>query len=181
MARKGETVMTPKKLHFARCVASGMTQADAYREAYDVKRATNESIHSLASRLMADVKVRARVNTLVKVREAALTRSSLSDRERVLEKLRHMMDHATKEDTAKLKAAELLGRSQGLFKDVVESGDTSTASAAELQAELEERLNTLLGASQQATDADGGDTQVTEGEADTSEAIAADDSADTLH
>ena len=28
--------LTAKQMHFARCVASGMSQAEAYREAFDV-------------------------------------------------------------------------------------------------------------------------------------------------
>jgi hypothetical protein len=35
-----------KQAHFARCVAQGMTQADAYREAYDPKAGNHCGKHS---------------------------------------------------------------------------------------------------------------------------------------
>jgi hypothetical protein len=57
--------MTPKQEKFAQCVADGMTQADAYRTAFDVRANTKpETIVANASRLMADSNVSARVNEL---------------------------------------------------------------------------------------------------------------------
>jgi hypothetical protein len=77
-----------KQAHFARCVAQGMTQADAYREAYDPKQATTAaSIHTLASRLMGQVEIRSRVDALIKARERAVVASALTDRDKVLSKL----------------------------------------------------------------------------------------------
>lgn len=57
--------LTAKQEHFAQCVADGMTQADAYRTAYDVSANTlPETIWAEASRLMADHMVSARVKEL---------------------------------------------------------------------------------------------------------------------
>ena len=62
--------LTPKMLHFTRCVAGGMTQADAYREAYEPSDSTTAaSIHTLASRLMGRVEIRSRVDALIVARE----------------------------------------------------------------------------------------------------------------
>jgi hypothetical protein len=91
--------LTPKQAHFARCVAQGMTQADAYREAYDPKQSTAATIHTLASRVMARVEVRARVDALVKARERAVVASALTDRDKVLSKLRLWLE-GTEEQTA---------------------------------------------------------------------------------
>ncbi len=58
--------LTPKQLHFARCVASGMSQAAAYREAYDVKEGSKaESQQGSASKLMSNPLVRARVEAII--------------------------------------------------------------------------------------------------------------------
>ena len=141
MADQKET-LTPKQLHFARCVASGMTQSAAYREAYSVSPKTKpETVNQAASRLMANSNIAARVKVLVSMREQALIRSSLSDRERVLKKLRGAID-GEPTNALELKAAELLGKSVGLFKDVIEDG-SATRSAAELEAELQARLDEL--------------------------------------
>ena len=60
-------MLTPKQEAFAIAVASGMTQADAYREAFNVKPTTKpETIQNNASRLMKDTEVSARVEELKK-------------------------------------------------------------------------------------------------------------------
>lgn len=55
--------ITPKQEHFARLVAEGNSQADAYRVAFSSK-AKPETVHVRASELMADSKVKVRVQTL---------------------------------------------------------------------------------------------------------------------
>ena len=134
--------LTPKQLHFSRCIASGMTQADAYREAYDTQ-GSMATIHQSASRLMQHPKISARVQVLVAARERAIVQSTLSDREKVLGKLREWMDNASGEDSMKIRSAELLGKSVGLFKDVTLSSD-SERTPSEVASEIEQRLQQLL-------------------------------------
>lgn len=56
--------LTPKMELFAQEVAAGKTQAEAYRIAYDAKNMGANTIHSKASILMADDRVRARVEEI---------------------------------------------------------------------------------------------------------------------
>lgn len=56
--------MTPKQEKFAQCIADGMTQADAYRTAFDASRMKDSSIHVNASKLLSDAKVTQRVAEL---------------------------------------------------------------------------------------------------------------------
>ena len=136
--------LTPKMLHFTRCVASGMTQADAYREAYEPSDSTTAaSIHTLASRLMAKVEIRSRVDSLIVARERAVAASAVTDRDKVLSKLRGWMDNAEPADTAKLRAAELLGKAAGLFTTEV-NVTTLDRDASEVAAELQSKLTGLL-------------------------------------
>ena len=58
--------LTPKQESFAQNVASGKTQADAYRMAYDAGKMKDATIISKASILMADGNIRARVDELRK-------------------------------------------------------------------------------------------------------------------
>jgi len=135
--------LTAKQLHFCRCVASGMSQAAAYREAYDVSDTTKATTtHEAASRLMKRADVRARVDHLIRQREAGLVASALSDREKVLRKLRDWMDSAEPTDSNKIRAAELLGKSTGLFRDVVESVDSKTSE--DLLSDLERLLESSV-------------------------------------
>jgi len=128
--------LTAKQMHFCRCVASGMAQAEAYREAYDVTAEGKPASHrENASRLMARDDIRSRVNALIAQRERSILASALSDKERVLDKLRHWVDHAEAGDSNKIRAGELLGRSVGLFKDVIETSESR--SSDELLADLE--------------------------------------------
>ena len=148
--------LTPKQAHFARCVAQGMTQADAYREAYDPKQSTAATIHTLASRVMSRVEVRARVDALIKARERAVVASALSDRDKVLSKLRVWLEGTEKTDSNLLRAAELLGRSSGLFATDINVTTRERDSSA-VAAEIEQRLAALIGSTADAPeDADAG-------------------------
>jgi hypothetical protein len=143
--------LTPKQAHFARCVAQGMTQADAYREAYDPKQSTAATIHTLASRVMARVEVRARVDALIKARERAVVASALTDRDKVLSKLRVWLEGTEVTDSNRLRAAELLGRSSGLFATDINVTTRERDSSA-VAAEIEHRLAALLGSTADAPD-----------------------------
>lgn len=56
--------LTAKQEAFAQAVASGMTQADAYRSAYDAENCTDKSVIEIASQLMRDLNVSSRVSEL---------------------------------------------------------------------------------------------------------------------
>lgn len=131
--------LTPKQLHFARCVASGMTQSDSYREAFTVRPSTTSaSVHTQASKLMGNLEISSRVKHLIRLREQAVVASAVSDRERVLSKLRGWMDDAEPADSVKLRAAELLGKSANLFATEVSVAEAKDSSS--LAAELESLL-----------------------------------------
>ena len=56
--------LTAKQENFAQAVAGGMTQADAYRSAYDAVGMQNESLYVEASRVAADPNVSLRIKDL---------------------------------------------------------------------------------------------------------------------
>ena len=137
--------LTPKRALFARCVASGMTQADAYREAYDPKPSTtNASIHTLASRVAGEVEVRARIEALLAARERALLVSAVSDRQKVTQHLRDALAGG-ETDPLRLRAAELLGRSAGLFVTEMNVNTSNQRDPAEVAAAIQQRLSQLTG------------------------------------
>ena len=140
--------LTGKQRAFARCMADGMTQSAAYREAYDADKMSGAVIRNEASKLMAHPDITVTVERLIAVKERALLASGLSDRDKVLQKLRTWIESAEPTDSNKLRAAELLGKSVGMFKEVTEtvSIDRDSDSVA---MELERRLESLLGTSQE--------------------------------
>ena len=152
--KKDQGGLTPKQAHFARCVAGGMTQADAYREAYDPKASTkSETIHTLASRLMARGEIRSRVDSIMAAKDRAVAASALSDRDKVLSKLRFWLDGGVT-DSNQLRAAELLGKASGVFTDQVSITSTERA-PAEVAAEIERRLAALVAVEESEESADG--------------------------
>lgn len=56
--------LTPKQEKFAQEVASGKSQADAYRAAFNCANSKPETVIQSASRLMADPNISARVGQL---------------------------------------------------------------------------------------------------------------------
>ena len=152
--KKDQGGLTPKQAHFARCVAGGMTQADAYREAYDPKASTkSETIHTLASRLMARDEIRSRVDSIMAAKDRAVAASALSDRDKVLSKLRFWLDGGVT-DSNQLRAAALLGKASGVFTDQVSITSTERA-PAEVAAEIERRLAALVAVEESEESADG--------------------------
>jgi len=139
--------LTPKQRHFARCVAGGMTQADAYREAYNPKPSTTAaSIHTLASRLMSKVELRSRVDSLIVQRDKALVASAVTDRQKVTAHLRDALAGG-ETDPLRLRAAELLGRSAGLFVTEMNLNTSNQRDPTEVAAAIQQRLSQLTGAS----------------------------------
>jgi hypothetical protein len=58
--------LTPKQEAFCKCIADGMTQAEAYRSSYCAEKMKDNSVWTKASILMSDGKIRERVSQLRK-------------------------------------------------------------------------------------------------------------------
>jgi phage terminase small subunit len=73
-------MLTPKQEQFVQNIIAGMTQADAYRDAYSTSKMTDKTVWEKASRLMADDKVRARLQEL---RDQLASESIMTAKERL--------------------------------------------------------------------------------------------------
>jgi hypothetical protein len=82
--------LTPKQEKFVQALVSGASQREAYRSAYNCSRIKPESIDSLASRLLANVKVRSRYDELV----AEAAKAACWTRERAINELIEVRDIA---------------------------------------------------------------------------------------
>ena len=118
--------LTPKQEAFANAVASGMTQADAYRAAYNAGKMKPATIQRNASALMSNSKIATRVSDLRKpiAEKAQITlESHLKD----LEKLRDSAKEA-RQFSAAISAEIARGKASGVavdkseVKTVVHSG-----------------------------------------------------------
>ena len=141
---KDEDGLTAKQAKFAANLAEGMSQAEAYRNAYDAQNMAPETIHSHASRMAARDKVRARVDALMMERMRLLETRGVSDRAKVVGLLRQFAQDEARPDHVRLRAVELWGKTCGAFVEVIE--DRRERPASSVAVELERRLGALLGA-----------------------------------
>jgi len=140
-ARSLDTGLTDKMEAFCRAVTSGSNLSDAYRASYVADQMDPASVHSLACRLMTDLKVRSRIDQLNREIEDNRRMMAVSDAEAALKTLRQMMRQADT-DSVKVRAAELLAKASGMFTDKVEV-TTSDRSVDDIQRAISDRLRRL--------------------------------------
>ena len=80
--------LTHKQEKFILAVVEGMTQADAYRHAYDTSKMTDKTIHERASVLMNNSKVRTRYNELMDKVKNRLEEKAIVTVEEVVKELK---------------------------------------------------------------------------------------------
>ena len=104
--------LTAKQEKFCQNIVSGMSQADAYRDAYNVKTKNNKSIWELSSQLADNIKVSSRIAELRKpvAEKAQITLASH------LEDLARLRDLAVKEHqiAAAISAEIARGKAAGI-------------------------------------------------------------------
>jgi phage terminase small subunit len=107
-------ILTPKQEKFALEVASGKTQSDAYRAAFNVRSTTKpETVNQQASRLMADRNISARVEELRK----PIADKAMITLESHIERLKELAVLAIEQGqiAAAIKAEELCGKASGVY------------------------------------------------------------------
>ena len=110
-------MLTAKQEAFVRNIIQGMSQADAYRSAYDTKKMSDKSIWENASRLMANDKVTARITEL----RNELAKPSIMSAQERLEWLTQLIKSKDESTTDKLRAADIMNRMQGEYVQKVEA------------------------------------------------------------
>lgn len=112
----GERMLTAKQEQFAKGIAEGMSQADAYRSAYSTNRMKDSTIWENASRLMNDSKVLARVREL---RDMAAKDTIMTAQQRK-EWLTTVINDPEVDINARLKASDQLNKMEGEYVTKVE-------------------------------------------------------------
>lgn len=119
-----------------------MSLSDSYRAAYATDGMTDKTIHEAACRLFADGKVTARLKVLAQEKEDNRRMMAAKDAEIALQVFREMAADKG-QPAARVRAAELLGKTAGLFTDKVEFEDKTDRSTADLEQSIAERLARL--------------------------------------
>ena len=148
--------LTVKQRKFAENVIAGMSLSDAYRNAYDAGGMTNAQIHREASLLGSDPRVSQCMEALGEAVRRKSEAVTVSDRDNLIRLLRAWSNGEAPATQTQLRAAELLGKACGLYRDVVE--DHRERPAALVAADLERRLSSLLAVQRVNADETGNDT-----------------------
>lgn len=116
--------LSPVREKFCQNIASGMTQADAYRDAFNPKNSKDKTIWENASRVMNDSKVRARVEEL----KQEVIKGIRYEREDCFEEINEILTLAKQEGNLQLalKAIEDKGKLMQLFVEKVENHNINT-------------------------------------------------------
>jgi hypothetical protein len=136
--------LTVKQERFVAAVIKGATASEAYRTAYNVESMRPANIWTESSRLMAHPMVAPRIRAGMAHIERGAVSSALSRRRWIVERL-EIEAKTAESDAARVRALELLGKTQDvrLFADIVETTNTDS-SPDEVRRELEVRLTKLL-------------------------------------
>ena len=137
--------LTEKQETFCQGVFEGLSFSDAYRDAYDASNMKAATVNRQAHELMIKGKITARLNEMHTQRASEQRMQALSRSEKVIKKLEEIGFGNDAGDTARLQALSLLGKTIGMFVDKVETEDKTERDAESIKAELEARLNRLLG------------------------------------
>jgi len=139
--KKQDFGLTEKQLRFSNGAVSGLSLADAYRQAYDAENMSEKAIRTEACRLAARPDIALAMQTISAQKASQMRVIAVSDRDMLIDNLRRWTKGDETPTSGQLRAAELLGKACGLYRDVVETRTERPAS--EVLAEIEQRLNAL--------------------------------------
>ena len=109
-------MLTAKQELFVQNIIQGMSQADAYRSAYDTSKMSDNAVYVNASKLMDNTKVALRLKEL---RDELAKPSIMSAQER-LEWLSEVIQSKDESTGDKLKAIDIMNKMQGEYVTKVE-------------------------------------------------------------
>ena len=144
-ATSKNTGLTDKQEAFAMAIFEGNNFSDAYRLAYDASGMSNASVNVEACKLVKNPNVTLTLNRLEEDRALNNRMQRLSRSDRVIQKLEDIALRDGEADGTQVRALELLGKSMGMWIERVETEDKTERDAESIKAELEARLNRLLG------------------------------------
>ncbi len=104
-------MLTAKQEAFVQNIIQGMSQADAYRSAYDAKKMSDKTIHERASVLASQDKVKTRLKEL---RDKLANEKIMNAQER-LEWLTRLIQSQEASNTDKLKALDIMNKMDGEY------------------------------------------------------------------
>ena len=134
--------LTEKQKAFAQQLAAGKTQAEAYKLAFNVDNSPIESVRTMASREANKPEIRQAVERYKELiaNEFAVeqTKSELFIRSLLYDRM--IQCHATGDDTALARYADILNKMDGRYKTITQDLTENKNPVTELSTEALERL-----------------------------------------
>jgi hypothetical protein len=140
------STLTPKMAAFASLIASGKSQVDAYTEAYNVGlNGSRAAARNEASKVALKPKVQARIKDLKENRKSIQEDQENLSQQWLLARLKTEAIDLDNAPSVRVRALEILCKSQGLLTSDAVSVTVEARSASDIERDLKERLNALLG------------------------------------
>jgi len=136
---KALDILSVKQEAFAQLIAAGSGFAQAYREVYDTEGMSNNAIYTESHRLTTTSKIARRIASIIAEKEKENSVIAATRASRITQTLEDILETGT--DSAKLRAAQLLGQIEGIFVDARKPRENNEPESLE---DLEARLNKLL-------------------------------------
>ena len=110
-------MLTAKQEKFVQNIIEGMSQADAYRNAYSTKRMSDNAIYREASVLMTNRKISQRLQEL----RTQMMNPSIMTAQKRLEWLTGVIQDEDESTSDKLKAIDIMNKMQGEYVQKIEA------------------------------------------------------------
>ena len=134
--------LTEKQERFAQGLAAGLTNAEAYRQAYDASAMKPATLHNESSKLAAHPAVADRLQQLLADKAQRNSMSALKQSERVWRGVWRLAEGENVPPAVQQSALALAAKMAGMLTDQVKIENVSTDSEA-IERELVERLQRL--------------------------------------
>lgn len=139
------TGLTEKQERFAQGLAEGLSNAEAYRAAYDASTMAPSTVHNEACKMAQHPKVRGRVDALLAEKKARNSMLSEKQTDRVWRNVWRLAEGGSEVPPAVQQSAlALAAKMAGMLTDKVEVKN-ETVDSKSIEAELLQRLQRLTG------------------------------------
>ena len=132
--------LTAKQRRFCELVASGKTQADAYREAYD-SNGSSQTVRNSASLLSKKDYIQSTVNSIIKRKSDLNMARSVSSQELVTRTLRDHISGTIDLESTQVQALSILAKVSGMYTTRIE--DVTERSSNDIENDLKRKLSEL--------------------------------------
>tara|TARA_R110002020_G_scaffold210959_2_gene417192 strand:- start:117 stop:578 length:462 start_codon:yes stop_codon:yes gene_type:complete len=129
--------LTGKQRRFCELVASGKTQADAYREAYD-SNGCSQTVRNSASKLMKQEYIKSTVDSIIKRKSDLNIARHVSSQDLVTRTLRDHITGTIDLEPTQVQSLSILAKTSGMYTTRIE--DVTERSSDDIATDLKRKL-----------------------------------------